>query len=955
MTLEGLESRLLFSAGDLDVGFGVGGLKTYVGASPVSLMAVQGDGKIVLAGVGSFVERLNADGSRDLSFGENGEVSVAFNVVGMAITPNGKIVLGGGTASDVPGVASQWNAARLNADGSPDPTFNGVDPDTQTPLAALYVPPTALVGVRLDPEYFALQPDGKVIVGGLFHGGENDPAIFDPFAQRDTNVELIRFNADGTIDTSFGQQGETLTRNGDWITPGTEHPLLILSNGQIVVGGFVHPAIEGLDPYEVRFDSGGRFVSSRYTSIGYTTSIAAAITSSGGAVFASYSLLSGTRLLDIDGRQVPFDFNTSVVPGSLDRFGAQAGFGQDQVVLATSDNKLLLASGGGMRIALARVNADGSPDVTFGVGGTTTPMLDPYHDGWDGTQSATAMAMTPEGDILVAGDFRGNRFIAKFQGGSHAVGEDLPRVSVGAFYSSYSPANSPLFLGVHFYGESAIDVSTIDEGDILVTGPNGYSALGKFSAGYDAGPNRVPLDAAYTFSGPDGGALADGVYTVRLVGEVLDVLGHAVPTGIIGTFTAPVVLPVNRAPDDASFVADLLTPYGPRAARHFMTFSVRMHSAAGVDLSSLGDGNFSVTRLGGDGLTSADAQFVSATTSADGTTCVATYRVGAPGGGDWSGLTGDGYGASGGYAIAVNRTPLDNAGHTLPDYLPGVVPAPLGKFTNLMPANQPVAILEGIDAPVAGGPVTFRVRYMPGPYATIDLSSIQDKAVWVDPADAPRYFDADWAHLDRADVVSDGSVVATYSVVGSGGSGLFGIHVGSTSGYLGTDKGPRDSNDTAVPNGLLGAFDMDYARRRPSATLLTSVAPSSPRRYVTFRVRYSSFAGIRTEMLGDADLIVTGPDGVRLRVRFEKATDDGDATETEATYLVRLPPGAPGGDYQVFMAARQVRELNGRRVSAGVLGSLRVPTPWTSMMASPAAMLVGTVFPTVRKIADVLG
>jgi hypothetical protein len=651
---------------------------------------------------------------------------------------------------------------------------------------------------------------------------------------------------------------------------------------------------------------------------------------------------------------VPFDFNTSVVPASLSRFGAEAGFGQYQVLLGTPDNKLLLASGGGMRVALARVNADGSPDVTFGAGGTATPILDPYHDGWEGTQAATAVAMTPEGDILVAGDFRGNRFIARIQGGSHGVGQQLPRVSVDAFYSPFSPPNRPQFLGVHFYGESAIDVSTIDEQDVLVTGPNGYSALGKFSAGYDAGENRVPLDVSYTFSGPDGGALADGVYTVQLVGEVRDVLGHAVPKGIVGTFTTPVVLGANPAPANAPFVADVLAPYGVRVTRHFMTFNVRMHSAAGIDLSSLGDGNFSVTRS--DASAATDAQFVSAQTSLDGTTCIATYRVGAPGGGAWSGLTADGYGARGGYVIAVKQTPLDKAGHTLPDYLPGATPAPLGNFTNFTPANPPLATLEGIDAAAAGSPVTFRVRYTPGAHATMNLSSIQDKAVWVDPANAPKYFDPDWARLDRAEVAADGSVLATYSVEGSAGAGLLGIHVGENGGYSSADTSPADSTGTTVPDGLLGTFDIDYAYRRPSATLLTDRGVLSQRRYVALEVRYTSFNGMRTGMLDDRDLVVTGPDGFRARVRFDRVTDATDPTALVARYFVRLPPGATlGGDYRVTMQRVQVRDENFKHVSAGVIGAFEVsPMSSARVVAGMAGVASAGAKGVRRKVNEVL-
>jgi hypothetical protein len=56
-------------------------------------------------------------GSVDLSF--NAGSSVDFEVFQVALQSNGKIIIGGGFATPSPGLA------RLNADGSPDTTFNG--------------------------------------------------------------------------------------------------------------------------------------------------------------------------------------------------------------------------------------------------------------------------------------------------------------------------------------------------------------------------------------------------------------------------------------------------------------------------------------------------------------------------------------------------------------------------------------------------------------------------------------------------------------------------------------------------------------------------------------------------------------------------------------------------------------------------------------------------------------
>src|SRR5439155_11936412 len=119
----------------------------------VNALAVQPDGKVLVGG--SFysingtnrpgIARLNANGSLDNSFnpgtGANGVSSVA-------LQPDGKVLIGGGFTT-VNG-ANRSGIARLNANGSLDGSFN---PGT---------------GVNGTVYSVALQPDGKVLIGGEF-------------------------------------------------------------------------------------------------------------------------------------------------------------------------------------------------------------------------------------------------------------------------------------------------------------------------------------------------------------------------------------------------------------------------------------------------------------------------------------------------------------------------------------------------------------------------------------------------------------------------------------------------------------------------------------------------------------------------------------------------------------------------------------------------------------------
>ena len=182
--------------GALDTGFDSDGRVTYTFGGPddAEAVAVQPDGKIVLAGGSDSVGvgghfaavRLNADGSVDTSFGTNGEVisTVGGSIAkanAMAIQTDGRIVLAGAT-SDSPG---EFALLRLNADGSHDASFGGGAGVT-----------TAIAGTTGTwGDAVAVQRDGKIVAAG-----KTD-------TDTDTVFALARYNPDGSLDASFGTGG----------------------------------------------------------------------------------------------------------------------------------------------------------------------------------------------------------------------------------------------------------------------------------------------------------------------------------------------------------------------------------------------------------------------------------------------------------------------------------------------------------------------------------------------------------------------------------------------------------------------------------------------------------------------------------------------------------------------------------------------------------------------------
>ena len=179
----------------LDSSFGSRGTVTTPfgrGSAYASALALAPDGRIVAAGVAGSefaLARYNADGSLDTSFGDGGKVTTGFDpadvtddrVAEIVLQPDGKIVAAGTIYN---GSNYDFALARYDPDGSLDSGF-GAGGTVTTALGPNHDFASAL----------ALQPDGKIVVGGL-----SEQLSGDGFA-------LARYNADGSLDMNFGMLG----------------------------------------------------------------------------------------------------------------------------------------------------------------------------------------------------------------------------------------------------------------------------------------------------------------------------------------------------------------------------------------------------------------------------------------------------------------------------------------------------------------------------------------------------------------------------------------------------------------------------------------------------------------------------------------------------------------------------------------------------------------------------
>jgi len=410
--------------GDLDPTFGNGGLVTQSELSDLQTLVLQPDGKVVGIGTASAggltLIRYNTDGSLDATFGNGGLVTAPRIGAGMRLVlqPDGKLVGGGFWWHD--DLHIHFALARFNTDGSLDATFGngGVATASSTYEADnLY----ALV----------LQPDGKLIAAGssdFLQTPLGEPAFFKEL------MALARFNADGTLDESFGTGGWVTKQLADW---DYGMSAAVQPDAKVVVGGI---SCEDKDP----LPSSCRWVVLRYESDGQpdtTFGRRGVADASPGPVGGGLDVLQlrpdgkiaavGSALGDENGFAL-VRFNTD---GSLDTSFGNAGVARagrhfgDQTMIQRADGSLLVGGhtwpevfDGTADFALMSFTEAGTVDEQFGTNGVASRRLSPY-------DMVTSLAMQPDKQIVAGGittraegGFIGT--LARFMDGEH--GDSLP-------------------------------------------------------------------------------------------------------------------------------------------------------------------------------------------------------------------------------------------------------------------------------------------------------------------------------------------------------------------------------------------------------------------------------------------------------------------------------------------------------------------------------------------------
>jgi uncharacterized delta-60 repeat protein len=478
--LELLETRTLLAAGALDASFGVNGiLRTSAFANGAAdTMAVQSDGKIVLVGVATTaalaastftVARFDAAGNPDPSFGSGGFVSTQFpgsasdQAAAVAIQTDGRIVVAGTTrAPSSGGNGPNFGLIRYTAAGAVDPSFgnNGF----------VVINFSSTTGVRPSiASCIALQPDGKIVVGGTSQG----------------NVAVARANADGSQDPDFDADGKVFFNIGATLS-GTIPPAIstdgvnaigIEPDGKIVAAGFTN-----LTSDHKELDLTNNFAVFRFNGDGTLDA------SFAGGIMVDDFLLTPTSTPG----QSPYRDEAFALAFQPDGKIIAAGRSDDEVAGAGAGNGGTVASD---NFAMARYNTDGSLDRTFTPDGevVTDFVKDFTPNSEDQINSVTLQV---DGKILAAG------FTQAGEDGLLGAGEKNfaqarynPDGTLDQSYGFHGKVITNISSG---QDDAALNIAALPTGNILMAGSyNGAAsnlALARYS-GIQAGTLQLSATA----------------------------------------------------------------------------------------------------------------------------------------------------------------------------------------------------------------------------------------------------------------------------------------------------------------------------------------------------------------------------------------------------------------------------------------------------------------------------
>jgi hypothetical protein len=377
-------------------------------------------------------------------------------------------------------------------------------------------------------------------------------------------------------------------------------------------------------------------------------------------------------------------------PGQLEFISASSSGleGNSGTAVDTVIGKIRRSSGSDGEVTVEVVLDNPAGTATPGEDYTTTfPMTVTFADGESGDRD---VVMTLVGDLVNEPDetiplqlvnpSNGARLGTQSTTIYTLVNDDgginIPTASNFIADNITSPGETTHTFTIDYVDNIAIDISRLDNSDILVTQPDGSQIPATFVSVNPLG-DGTPRTVTYEIAAPGGSwdPADNGTYTVLLQSnQVTDTSGNTIPSGTLGSFNVNLD---TLAPTASNLgVTDVNTSGGTTHS-----FTVDYADNVAIALSSLDSSDIQVT--GPNGFTTL-ATLVTVNSSENGTPRTATYEIIAPGG-TWD------IGDNGTYAIALlGNQVFDTSGNA-------VSGTNLGNFTVNSPLTLDPTVTLGVS------------------------------------------------------------------------------------------------------------------------------------------------------------------------------------------------------------------------------------------------------------------
>ena len=342
---------------------------------------------------------------------------------------------------------------------------------------------TTPVGTGTDSgRSITVQPDGKILVAGT----------------SDNDFALTRYNADGSLDTSFGGGDGKVTTD---VLGGSDSgfSVAVQDDGKILVAGYIHNGTD-YDLALTRYNANGSLDTGFGGGDGIVTTPVGASNDYG----RSISIQPDGKILvagytDTGGTNYVFALTRYNTDGSLDTgfdgngiVTTDVGTGSDYgySITVQDDGKILVAGSSNSDFALTRYNTDGSLDTSFGGGdGILTTDI-----GTGSTDSGYSVTVQDDGKIVIGGTSNSDFALARYN-------------TDGSLDTSFGGGDGKVTTPIGTGADYGLSVAVQADGKIVIGGYsfNGtdndfalarYNVDGSLDTSFGGGDGKVTIDAS---------------------------------------------------------------------------------------------------------------------------------------------------------------------------------------------------------------------------------------------------------------------------------------------------------------------------------------------------------------------------------------------------------------------------------------------------------------------------